>query len=43
MKDNLMALDVLESWRKTGNFDDLAFANAVRDKRQVMIKKIERT
>ena len=40
--DDPNAISVIQNWEKPGEFDDLAFQNAVMDKRQVRIIKIKR-
>ena len=32
---------VINDWRKPSNFDDLAFRNAVRGQRQVLIREVK--
>ena len=36
------ALNVIESWKKAHNFDDLAFRSAERDEKQVKIRDIRK-
>ena len=42
VKNHTIALDVIESWKTAGNFDDLAFDNAVSGKKQVKIREIRK-
>ena len=40
--DDEIAIDVIENWQKPGQFDDLAFRNALSDKRQVKIQEVKK-
>ena len=41
VKKDENASHVINDWKKSSNFDDLAFRNAVRGSRQVMIREVK--
>ena len=42
VNNDTSAVKVVEKWRDPGFFDDLAFGNAIRDNKQVRIRKIKK-
>ena len=42
VKKSDLVLNVIESWKESCNFDDLAFRASQMDKKQVRIKEIKR-
>ena len=42
VEDDEIAIDVIQNWQNPGQFDDLAFRNALSDKRQVKIQEVKK-